>query len=478
MDKVNQQVPLQGGQGHVMDVNGMGSAFEGSGFDGGGGGMMRRPVGNGVPIQRVVSARDDGKLVDGVTADMIRAAKAAAVTLDALTQGARRAALNWRRFHERGGYLGDWYNCAKAFAENPSGTHDRLARTFGYAIETLVCEGLGATLEGLVVELQKTKGATRPDVVLSKDGKEVAWLDFTAGKSEGHIRWKSSTGWGNKPYVAEILYESLRPEEILTGSDDPAENALGALDERVLGIRRDACATVKAETARKLKRFVRRKKFTSTGGNQKKKAGEVRKEFFSGELGVPMGPIAARGAVAYLGGTPGHVGLGKSKESQREMVSAIAGWAAPRIKSETDALYEEERLKGQKMAERDLVGEAQVAFMKATSGPGVESARLSVVYRICQKAKKDLQAVHDQLRGVAGRGGGGDTSGAVVERMGKHLAGAPDWGSLADLKGWAAEAARLVKAGKETLAGLVGAGGGGGGAREERKEDEVDTDED
>ena len=67
------------------------------------------------------------------------------------------------------------------------------------------------------MDLQVASGHTRPDIVLTQpDGTVVAWLDITSDGSQGHVKLKTGAGWTTHPYVAEILYPALDPQEILT----------------------------------------------------------------------------------------------------------------------------------------------------------------------------------------------------------------------------------------------------------------------
>ncbi|MEM7035595.1 MAG: hypothetical protein AAF570_01375, partial [Bacteroidota bacterium] len=91
----------------------------------------------------------------------------------------------------------------------------RLPAAFGYAVESLVTKlRLPAVGGGLTIDLQVASGNTRPDIVLSKDGTAVAWIDLTASKSEGHITKKSGSGWSTKPHVYEVSYPSITAESL------------------------------------------------------------------------------------------------------------------------------------------------------------------------------------------------------------------------------------------------------------------------
>ena len=87
-----------------------------------------------------------------------------------------------------------------------------LAATFGYVIESLVSNAMSefypGSLSGCTVLPQVVVGGTRPDLVLVKGGKHIAWLDLTAEASADHIFDKD--GWDNKvANFAEVTYPSL-----------------------------------------------------------------------------------------------------------------------------------------------------------------------------------------------------------------------------------------------------------------------------
>lgn len=108
------------------------------------------------------------------------------------------------------GHLSLWVEKARAEADGTAPAGAASARLFGYAVETLTTHLLGGSREGWTLAYQVTAGATRPDVVATKDGR-VMWLDLTAAPSAGHIytlkAWDSAKVC---PYPhAEITYPEL-----------------------------------------------------------------------------------------------------------------------------------------------------------------------------------------------------------------------------------------------------------------------------
>lgn len=82
---------------------------------------------------------------------------------------------------------------------------------YGYAVESYANERRGdlsgALPGGYAVQIQGSRGMTRPDFIV-KDGSksDVGWFDVTSEGSLGHIDKKTGSGWQTKRYVAEITY--------------------------------------------------------------------------------------------------------------------------------------------------------------------------------------------------------------------------------------------------------------------------------
>ncbi|WP_448700196.1 hypothetical protein ACFGVR_23705 [Mucilaginibacter sp. AW1-3] len=89
-----------------------------------------------------------------------------------------------------------------------------MTATFGYVVESLVCNALGpfqpAAPTGCSIYYQVVSGGTRPDIVLKRSdtGADIAWVDLTAANSGGHIFQKDS--WDKKvDRFAEVTYPSV-----------------------------------------------------------------------------------------------------------------------------------------------------------------------------------------------------------------------------------------------------------------------------
>lgn len=149
-----------------------------------------------------------------------------ASTIDSAVQSAREEALNWRDFSSSKGHLGQWYKAANDFYTTQKSKKFIHAR-FGYAVETLACQKLASTIEGLSVSQQVTSGHTRPDIVVKDSDFTVAWMDITSLGSKEHIFSKSGSGWRNNPFIYEIMYDQLKLSEIMMSDDNEILNEYG-----------------------------------------------------------------------------------------------------------------------------------------------------------------------------------------------------------------------------------------------------------
>ncbi|SEW25774.1 hypothetical protein SAMN05428988_3675 [Chitinophaga sp. YR573] len=114
------------------------------------------------------------------------------------------------------GYTSYWLQLLKSeqigynASEEAEFSKSLLSAAAGYVIESIVTNDIGGTVNGYAVTAQVTKGNTRPDLILSKEGKEVAWVDITSSGDEGHVKRKAGN-WKNKP-SAEVTYISFTDE--------------------------------------------------------------------------------------------------------------------------------------------------------------------------------------------------------------------------------------------------------------------------
>lgn len=90
----------------------------------------------------------------------------------------------------------------------------KVPRQAGYWIESYATKVLNPRPATMARLLQATRGKSRPDVVLQKNGSDLAWLDITSSKSGGHIFNKDHAGWLGTPYVTEVTYPGISVLEL------------------------------------------------------------------------------------------------------------------------------------------------------------------------------------------------------------------------------------------------------------------------
>jgi len=191
--------------------------------------LMQAPaVANNAPVQRKIEQFETRDEDDPAVAAWQGVVATFVTMLDTLVTQARALSCNWRALAPDGGYVSQWVNTAQTFFQNPQQAPPFIYARFGYAVETLACAQLPATAGNLNVHQQYASGATRPDVVLKNGNEEIAWIDITANASYGHIRGKDGGGWSSRPFVYEVLYDSLALSEILGGRNAPVLEEVGA----------------------------------------------------------------------------------------------------------------------------------------------------------------------------------------------------------------------------------------------------------
>lgn len=112
------------------------------------------------------------------------------------------------------------------------------AAAFGYVVETLTeLLYLPAPPSGMKVAPQQTRGGTRPDYILTKEGNDIAWIDITASNSAGHIEDKA--GWNAIDSFVEVTYPSVNLADIKSASKSKEAETfnpdldIGAAAERI-----------------------------------------------------------------------------------------------------------------------------------------------------------------------------------------------------------------------------------------------------
>ncbi|GIJ26856.1 hypothetical protein Vqi01_20180 [Micromonospora qiuiae] len=176
---------------------------------------LQRTAGNAAVQRAIENARygtDDP--------ERIKAAKEFFALVDGRTQAAFRYVLttpSLGAFVALDGHTALWSKLWNGYLA--TGDTQGLAAAFGYVIETLVSNPSSAYYakapDGYAILPQVTKGGTRPDLVLAKDGQQIAWVDLTASNREGHIFDKDS--WDRHIAIyAEVTYDSLKAEHRAT----------------------------------------------------------------------------------------------------------------------------------------------------------------------------------------------------------------------------------------------------------------------
>ncbi|MFZ6654089.1 DUF4157 domain-containing protein [Undibacterium sp. TJN19] len=257
----------------------------------------------------------------------------------------RPIALDWRQFKTYDGYLGNWYKNANAQYEMGSdGQVSFLHASFGYAVETLACEQLNPQEFGLNVRLQVASGATRPDIEIRDDAKNiVSWQDITTEAELNHIGKKSGSGWSTHPYVCEILYPSLERDDVFTSSDHPFFSKEGQMISSKMQNREQAKEQVKVDMQGFFHGLQEEDgQFTGPGGNQSKKQSVIKKkvkEEFGDDFGGNKINHTVKSSLNELGFNPGHFGFGKGGQSIGHFSSYVNETAQPDIEKRDTSLY-------------------------------------------------------------------------------------------------------------------------------------------
>ncbi len=181
---------------------------------------FRKPVNSYKPLQKLSSLSDNvlqRKIVSYQEADKKLSPFLAELDKQVQTNAETALALS-KLASDGGGYMARWISLAEQYLTDKK-VPPFLYAAYGYAVETLTNDflkgGVGSLPDGWKVITQVTHGMTRPDIVVENNHKkEVAWIDLTSQKSEGHITNKAGSGWKTKDYVYEITYPQLKPSAI------------------------------------------------------------------------------------------------------------------------------------------------------------------------------------------------------------------------------------------------------------------------
>jgi hypothetical protein len=173
--------------------------------------------------------------------------------------------------------------------------------------------------DGATITLQATRGMTRPDVVVKKDGTDIAWFDITSDASEGHHLLKHSTRWKTMPNVAEIVYPALVPAHLGAGAMDLRDR------ERAIANAAEA-RTVEEKMRARLEELQGTIPEPVASNNQ-----TVKRQTIETAIGQAFGfpkapPRLAKGLLRLLGRNLGHYGYkgahakGLDTEAAKELI--------------------------------------------------------------------------------------------------------------------------------------------------------------
>jgi len=168
-----------------------------------------------LPVQRTIdniTCKDDDN-------DNIQAAKTFFSSINDAVQKAYQYAV---MFPHLGGYADidghtkHWVDLWQAYIDDEK--PKLMAAAFGYVVESLVSnkasEFYVKAPSSCTIATQVVSGGTRPDFVLYRKNKSIAWADITAEGSVDHIFSKDD--WESKISIfAEILYPSLDPGTLM-----------------------------------------------------------------------------------------------------------------------------------------------------------------------------------------------------------------------------------------------------------------------
>lgn|GEM_PF-2803023 len=199
--------------------------------------------------------------------------------IDRIVTQARDEAIQWHSFDGHPSpHLKNWFAIANAYLNNPETEPDLIHARFGYAIETLACQAIG-DFAGLTVNMQVAEGHTRPDIVVFDGDLQVAWIDITSSQSVGHILKKDGAGWKKRPFVFEVLYDPLNPQEILEATSDGYYKEYGQFMAAEQQIEWTEKQKKQAELKNKFTTFQSNQGWKGTGGNSKNKREETQTFF-------------------------------------------------------------------------------------------------------------------------------------------------------------------------------------------------------
>lgn len=262
---------------------------------------------------------------------------------------ARKDAVAWQAFAAENSnkHLKLWFQSAHSFVQNPEGEPSMIHARFGYAIETLACNGLAGTHGGLKIDLQVASGHTRPDIVVSDGVTELAWIDITSEKSKEHILGKDGSGWRRRPFVYEVLYDQLDLKELLASTNDHFYNEYGKFAAEEHQIEYDATEEVRTGARNEFIKFRDSNNWETGIGNKTNKKAQTRDFLFTLTGSEDMyvedhreNLKLTKGALHYFGLNSGPFGFksGEGKESNSVGKEFVRRMAQPEIDQRKNTL--------------------------------------------------------------------------------------------------------------------------------------------
>ena len=363
---------------------------------------------------------------------------------------ARSLACNWQSLQADGGYIGQWITAADTFFKNPSVAPPFIHARFGYAIETLACNNLPEDFKGLTVHKQFTAGSTRPDLVLrdTETEEQIAWIDITAEASAGHIRGKDGGGWKTRPFVCEILYNSLDLKEIL-GGNSPVLKEVGDYLANRAQVSEEEKEKQKIR-ARNVLIELREKTDWQTGyGNAKEKM-EITKDCVEKQLGINLGDSwkkNLKGLLAWVEVNDGPYGFntyggGQSAETAKTWGNEKAKSHIEKRHTELDA---EEKQDTKETLDMDE-GYDEMPFVLDYNSKEFESeshkAVAGIAVRVAAPVLLNLQKAYIKLQPY--QTGVGDLS-EFAEEVEEHIKQVPHTAHVLDLNAWVNEASPYIE---------------------------------
>lgn len=278
-------------------------------------------------------------------------------TIVSVVEQARQQSVQWSDLESRtdSGHLQQWYSVAQDYCEDQNNLPSYFWANFGYAVETLACEALSAyNFSDYDIVYQVTHGHTRPDIVISHNYEEIAWIDVTSDGSETHITDKSGSGWETKLFVYEVLYDSLDPMEIMSSSNNPYFSEYGEYltDKRSIFAREKAY--VKENWGKKLSEYRKEHLRGNLRGGMKKRE-QLTTTFFTDLMGEDLNGVrnkrqAIKGGLQELGGSYAEHGFKSVKINSSYIKRSIEREAQSRSWRETRML----EYRTQNSLDRDL----------------------------------------------------------------------------------------------------------------------------